>query len=73
MEINKFYGQLPTPITEIQVDCKEMMFFQYLPIKLIEDPQRKITLENRLEIFRPLIEKCCIDFIDKFGLSEYWD
>ena len=73
MEINKFYGQLPTPITEIQVDCKEMMFYQYLPIKLVEDPQRKIALENRLEIFRPLIEKCCIDFIDKFGLSEYWD
>lgn len=73
MEINKFYGQLPTPIAEIQVDCKEMMFYQYLPIKLVEDPQRKIALENRLEVFRPIIEKCCVDFIDKFGLNEYWE
>jgi len=30
--MDKFYGQLPTPITEIQVDCKEMMFYQYLPL-----------------------------------------
>lgn len=72
MQVDKFYGQLPTPITEIQVDCKEMMFYQYLPIKLIQYPQTKVMLEHRLEVFRPLIERCCVDFIDKFGLNEYW-
>lgn len=67
--MDKFYGQLPTPITEIQVDCKEMMFYQYLPIKL--SGQIGELYEPRLETFKPIIDIITKDYCDNFGYDTY--
>ena len=67
----KHYGELPEVIDKIKIDCKEMMFYQYLPIKLKNS--HPIHLEERLLIFEPLIKKCLDDFEENFGLQEILD
>lgn len=63
------YGRLPHSIGQYSVPCKEMMFYQYLPIKLIG--QTEITIEDRLKVFSELIGTSCCDFIGVFGLDKY--
>jgi len=63
------YGTLPTLIGECQIFCKEMMFYQYLPIKL--KGELHLMYEPRLLCFRDLILKVKRDYIDTFGNDEY--
>jgi hypothetical protein len=66
--INMKYGDLPTVICPIDVDCKEMMFYQYLPIKLIGESN--ILYENRLLVFHPIIQKIVENYLNEFGILE---
>lgn len=63
------YGDLPKMIGHYKVEAKEMMFYQYLPIKLIGEVEPKY--EDRLSCFNGLIGVCCCDFIGVFGLDRY--
>jgi hypothetical protein len=63
------YGQLPKEIGVFNVNCKEMMFYQYLPIKMIGDS--KLVMEDRLKCFEELIGTICCDFIGVFGLNRF--
>jgi hypothetical protein len=63
------YGDLPTVIGPFEVECKEMMFYQYFPIKLAG--QNRITLEKRLKPFEKLIYKIGTDFMKIFDFDEF--
>lgn len=63
------YGQLPKQIGTFEVECNEMMFYQYLPIKLSNETQP--LYESRLKCFDKLIGVICCDFIGEFGLDRY--
>jgi hypothetical protein len=63
------YGSKPTLIRNIDIQCKEMMFYQDM---LIKDTCRGVwVVENRLKIFSHLIRDCAKDFIDNFGPVQY--
>lgn len=63
------YGDVPAIIGEFQVDCKEMMFYQYLPIKM--SWHTIITFEDRLRCFDEITGVACCDFVGSFGLDKY--
>jgi len=63
------YGTRPKNLGVFDVDCKEMVFYQYLPIKLIG--QTKPVTEERLDCFEQIISDCCRDFISDYGLDKY--
>ncbi len=63
------YGELPKELGIFAVECKEMMFYQYLPIKLPN--QTKPIYEERLGCFDSLIGAICCDYIGEFGLDNY--
>ena len=63
------YGELPKPLGIFEVECNEMMFYQYMPIKLIEQTQP--IYEERLRCFDKLIGAICCDYIGEFGLDNY--
>jgi len=63
------YGELPKELGIFEVDCKEMMFYQYLPIKMPNETQP--IYEQRLNCFDKLIGAICCDFIGEFGLDNY--
>jgi len=65
-----YYGQLPLELGTYKVECKEMMFYQYLPIKL-KSGFSFTDYEDRLNVFRDLILQCTRDFIDTFGQENY--
>jgi hypothetical protein len=63
------YGDLPKELGLYEIACKEMMFYQYLPIKLLGDVQ--VVYEDRLSCFNGLIGAICCDFIGEYGLDRY--
>jgi len=63
------YGELPTSLGIFKVECKEMMFYQYLPIKMPNSTQP--IYEPRLKCFDKLIGAICCDYIGEFGLDNY--
>lgn len=63
------YGQLPKELGQHEVDCREMMFYQYLPIKMPDKTQP--IYEQRLKYFDNLVGIICCDFIGTFGLDKY--
>lgn len=63
------YGELPKQVGIVEVKCEEMLFYQYLPIKLVN--QTKIIYEDRLKCFDELIDIICIDFVNEFGFARY--
>lgn len=63
------YGELPKELGIFEVECKEMMFYQYLPIKMPNETQP--IYEQRLRCFDKLIGAICCDFIGEFGLDNY--
>lgn len=63
------YGELPHKLGICEIDCKEMMFYQYLPIKMIGEVQP--IYEKRLSVFDSLVGAVCCDFIGEFGLDNY--
>lgn len=65
------YGELPKNLGIVNIDCKEMMFYQYLPVKL--PGQLNPIVEDRLEPFMKVGGMCCCDFIADFGLDKFTD
>lgn len=65
------YGQLPTSLGIFEVECQEMMFYQYMPIKLAGSFY--IDFDDRLQCFFELIVKCTNDYATILGLDAYQD
>lgn len=63
------YGELPKSLGTHIVDCNEMMFYQYLPIKM--SGETKPIYEQRLRCFDDLIGVILCDFVGVFGLDRY--
>mgnify|MGYP001598456602 CR=1 FL=1 len=63
------YGQLPVVLGQFPVELDEMLFYQYLPIKIIG--QTEPIMEQRLNPFSPLIGMILCDFVGAFGLDRY--
>lgn len=63
------YGNLPENLGTYQVKGAEMMFTQYLPIKLAEST--KIAYEPRFRPYKHIIDIACTDFIREFGYDKY--
>lgn len=51
------YGKAPKFVAKFNIDCKEMMFYQYLPIKL---PFGPLMFEQRLDFLRGMIN-CSVE------------
>ncbi|WP_051289074.1 hypothetical protein [Chryseobacterium daeguense] len=68
-EFIRNYGALPTVIREIEIDCKEMMFYQYLPIKL--KGMTGFVLEERLMKFSELIVETLSNYKNTFGEEKF--
>jgi len=64
-----YYGMKPAKIGQFNIDCKEMMFYQYLPIKMPN--MVKPIYEPRLSCFDEMIGVCNCDFIGEKGLDKY--
>lgn len=64
------YGQPPAPLAMYSVECKEMLFYQYLPIKMIGEFYKPVY-EDRLSCFNELIGAICCDYIGVYGLDSY--
>lgn len=67
----KKYGSLPTVVSSIKLSPKEMMFYQYLPIKMAGF--HEIKIEPRLEFIMPVISVALGDFEGNFGIDKFWD
>ena len=64
------FGDLPKSLGIQKIECKEMMAYLYLPIKLAN--QETFRIEKRvLENFYSLIVDCIIDFKTEFGKHEF--
>lgn len=63
------YGELPKDLGTFTVDCQEMLFYQYLPIKMIG--KFDLVYEPRLKCFEELILAITSDFIQEFGIEEF--
>ena len=63
------YGELPKELGIFEVEAKEMMFYQYLPIKMSNETQP--IYEQRLKCFDALVGAICCDYIGEFGLDNY--
>ena len=63
------YGELPKELGIFDIKCTEMMFYQYLPLKM---PNEMWPIyEPRLKCFDKLISIICVDYISEFGLLNY--
>lgn len=65
------YGDLPKVLGKHIVNCQEMMFYQYLPIKLTG--VHTLFCEDRLNPFTEIIGAACCDFVGEFGLNKFID
>jgi hypothetical protein len=65
------YGDLPKNLGEIDIKCNEMLFYQYLPVKLVGE--RRCVYEKRLNWAALLIKKTINDFIKDFGYDKYME
>lgn len=63
------YGIPPKELQSFIVEPKEMMFYQYLPIKMIGSTQ--LTIEKRLNCFEEIIGACVCNFIKEYGTDAY--
>jgi len=63
------YGALPKWLGVHQVECREFMFYQYLPVKL--SGHTEMAMEQRLECFRPLLGNIACDYVGYFGLNMF--
>lgn len=62
------YGDLPFKVRSIKLPFKEMMFYQYLPVKLIDG---KFQCEKRLMFLYPLLDHVFYDFLKTYGIAEF--
>lgn len=64
------YDELPVDLGQVYLECKEMMFYQYLPIKL--QGQTSIHVEERVrDNFGGLISKILCDYVGVYGLDSF--
>lgn len=63
------YGTEPISLGELKLACNEMLFYQYLPIKLRKSIE--VIYEKRLRFVDNLIGKVCCDYVGTFGLNSY--
>lgn len=63
------YGAKPVLIGEKVINCNEMLFYQYLPIKLANSTD--IKMEDRLTPFKDLVGQICCDFVAVYGLTRF--
>lgn len=63
------YGDLPKSLGIHEAKCSEMLFYQYLPIKLAGAIVP--VFEERIIPFSNLIGVCNCDYIADYGLSSY--
>lgn len=63
------YGELPINLGVHEIECNEMMFYQYLPIKMVGETQP--IYEPRLKCFDELVGIICCDYIGTYGLDNY--
>jgi hypothetical protein len=63
------YGELQKVIAKIEITFSEMMFYQYLPIKLVDNTD--IRVEKRLQFLESIIGTACCDFIGAYGLNRF--
>lgn len=67
----KKYGIPPKALGFHKVNCEEMMFYQYLPIKMAGE--NEFHIEKRLDIFKDIIGECSCDFIGDYGLDNFME
>jgi hypothetical protein len=66
------FNELPVSLGQVFLECKEMMFYQYLPIKL--QGQTTIHVEDRVkDNFGSLISKVLCDYVGVYGLDSFVD
>ncbi len=65
------YGELPSKIGICELESDEMLFYQYLPIKLIGNCETRI--EERLQWTKDVVVACIADFNKTYGLDVYQD
>lgn len=63
------YGAEPKVLQQFDIVCKEMMCYQYLPIKLAGATE--LTREPRLAYFDTILGVASCDFIADYGLNRY--
>lgn len=68
------YGAPPKDLGLMSLECREMMFYQDMPIKLAGQGDIIAgNLEQRLHWLGSLIGKCCCDFVADYSLSAFRD
>jgi hypothetical protein len=67
----KKHGDLPVYLGLHEIECEEMLYYQYLPIKL--SGQVEPIMEQRLKCFEKIIGEICCDFVGEFGLDRFID
>jgi hypothetical protein len=63
------YGELPVNLGTYLVDCPELMYYLYLPIKL--SGATELKYEERLHFINSLMGTICCDFVGNYGLNKY--
>lgn len=63
------YGQLPVVVGKYELQVREMMFYQYLPVKV--PGSYEIIVEERIRVFDKLVGIAAGNFIGEFGLDRY--
>jgi len=65
------YGALPAELGHYDIDCREFMFYQYLPVKLAGVTE--VVMERRLDCFRLILGAICCDYVGFRGLNAFVD
>lgn len=65
------YGEIPKDLGQFHVNCSEMLFYQYMPIKIAGS--NVLEVEVRLKCFNELISVCIADFATEFGIERLMD
>lgn len=69
MMITLPHNELPKVLSVLDITVNELLYYQYLPIKLLG--QTQITIEPRLHPFQKLIGIVCCDYVGVYGLDEF--
>lgn len=62
-------GSLPKVIGVFEANSRELMKYQYLPIKLANSTE--VVVEPRLQVFDKIIGAACCDFVGTYGLNRF--
>lgn len=65
------YGERPKELGQFEINCNEMMLYQYMPIKMPFNTYP--VVEARLACFEKIIGAICCDFIGEYGLNAFVD